>query len=345
MEQGGFTMTTRQTWMAAAAVLSAGLAGCADGAGDPGNSHVPGLSADGGVPSQESELFGNLDGDDPCVGGRGGFFADLMCRMDLELELPYGSDVLTLGVLFEVPDDGADRFEELTHPLCAPERRLAVLRSHWMHDTPLPGIDAHETWIDLRASQFGVEGWRNQGMFIPEDVRWFYEPTAGLGGWKKQYVSETRWDETDDGWQVTSWMNGEVFARLEFRRGELPPDVPSYLKVHLDQPLDLEDHPEPHYVLQPADFDPTLYDTVDPVVYDSRWTPQGPVDERVEVGTVRLTWARPAGTDFDLRWMDLLPPSGTELPGYLVHKVPDPDTTDQLFTHRSTGYGECAPWR
>jgi hypothetical protein len=324
--------------VAVAAVVGGGCAEAPDGAGRGE------ASPDGGAQSGEQELL-RLDSADRCVGGRGGFMADLMCAAGIDMTLPYGSDLFTIGIVFDVSEDGGGRFDELIRPLCAPSRRMAAFRIHRMEDTPLPGFVAHESWIDLKASQFGVEGWRTQGMFIPEEVRWFYEPTAGLGGWKKQYVSETRWEQTADGWSATNLVNGQLFTRLEFRRGEIPSDLPSHLRAYLEQPLDLEDHPEPDYILQPADFDPSLYDRIDPVVYDSRWTPLGPVDEHVEVGTVRITWERPSGTDFDLRWMDVLPPSGTELPGYFVHKVPGPDTTEQQFTHRSVGYGECAPWR
>jgi hypothetical protein len=336
-------MIRSETRVAVAVAMAWGLSACADGVVEaPLES-----TADAAVSSQEEELlrFGSTGSGAACQGGRGGFFADLMCNVGLDMNVPFGGAVETIGVVFEVPGDRVGRHDELARPLCPPGRRLAALRTHRMHDTPLEGTTAHETWIDLRSSQYGVEGWRNQGMFIPEEVRWFYEPTADLGGWKKQYVSETQFEQTSSGWTATNYVDGQLFTRLEFRRSAVGADVPAHLRAYLDQPLDMVGHPEPHYILKPADFDPALYDSVDPVVYDSRWTPLGPVEESVEVGTVRITWARPSGTSFDLRWMDLLPPSGTELPGYYFRKSPEPGTTEQRFTHDSRGYGECAPWR
>jgi len=81
------------------------------------------------------------------------------------------------------------------------------------------------------------------------------------------------------------------------------------------------------------------------VVYNSTWTPSGPITKKLERGTVKITWSKPtlpAGMKLDLRFLDLLPPSGTTLPGWYVEKSPSETADEQNLAHLSRGYGECS---
>ncbi|MFW5876700.1 MAG: hypothetical protein ACOCXM_08180 [Myxococcota bacterium] len=283
----------------------------------------------------------DLDGDgDAC--DRCNDLDDFACGFDLELTLPYGGENHIMGVAFEAPEGSQPLYDDLAAPLCAAGDRLVALRAYSFTDTPLEGMSAKESWVDIKSSQYGVGGWQNEGIFIPEEFRWFYEPTQPLGGWKKQYITNTVWEETANGWRVEHTIHGEPFYELEFERapydGSLPPELDRYMQ---DPPDFGED--EPQYVLNPGDFEGNEYDREDPIVYDSKWTPNGPMDEELTLGRVTIRWQRPSSSDgVDVRWMDLLPPSGSTFPGWLIRKIPGPETTDQQFTHVAKGYGECS---
>lgn len=60
---------------------------------------------------------------------------------------------------------------------------------------------------------------------------------------------------------------------------------------------------------------------------------------------VKISWSKPnlpAGMKLDLRFMDLLPPSGTTVPGWYVEKVPSEAADEQNLAHPPRGYGECS---
>jgi len=275
---------------------------------------------------------------------------------DVTFTLPNGGLNRAIGVTFEVASDKHALFEQLTRPMCMPRYKLAMLRMYSFDDVPFAPQQAKENWIDLKSDQYGVEGWQNEGIFIPESFRYFYEPTAAVGGWKKQYITDTLWEETSTGMRATNTVGDQVLWQLEFTRGEYDKKQPAYLSYYMDNPVDYVDRPEPTYILSPAELapvvpapgqspDPISYATTEPTVFDSTWTPSGPLVKTLERGTVRLTWSKPtlpADMKLDLRWMDLLPPSGSTFPGWYLTKDPTPAAKQQKLEHLSRGPGECS---
>lgn len=321
---------------------------------DPGSCEAPNhrldrdddghIDACDGCPSRANADQVDSDGDglqDACDGCAGD---DPACGADVDTTLPMGSDSKIIGVAYDVPEHLYAHFDMLSLPLCAPRNRSVLLRVYSFQDTPFAPLNAKESWVDLRADHYGTVGWQNEDILIPEAVRFFYEPTAALGGWKKQYVTDTVFEQTDNGWSASHLIDGEEFYRLDFTAGGYEGGLPPHLDQVMQHPPDFGSLPEPQYILSPADFNGNEYETVEPVVYDSAWIPDGPMDESFELGMVKVTWKRPnlpEGLTIDLRWMDLLPKSGSVFPGYFVHRAPAEGTTEQQLRHLTRGIGEC----
>jgi len=271
---------------------------------------------------------------------------DEMCGADVTLDLPGGSaETMVLGVIYEVPARKRRLYEDLVRPLCLPEHLLGALRLYRTEGSPIG--DVTESWFDLKSDQYGDEGFQNEGIFIAEKDRWFYEPTASIGGWKKQYVTEIKWTKTKQGWTAVHEIAGQPLLSLSFRRASYDGKLPAYLDAYMNDPPESSKQPEPEYILSPADFEGTEYGSIDPVVYDSTWVPSGPVAKETELGLVTITWKKPKRSvaGLDLRWMELLPETGAELPGYLVWKTPSATADTQSLMHKARGYGECSAIR
>jgi len=275
---------------------------------------------------------------------------------DVTMTLPNGGLNRIIGVTFEVAPDKHALFEQLSRPMCMPKRKLAMLRMYSFNDVPFAPQQAKENWIDLKSDQHGVEGWQNEGIFIPQLYRYFYEPTAFIGGWKKQFITDTVWEETSTGLRATNKVGDQVFWQLEFTRGAYDTNQPAYLRYYMDNPVDYVDRPEPSYILSPAELapvfplpgqsaDPISYATTEPTVYDSIWKPSGPIIKTLERGTVKITWNKPtvpADMKLDLRWLDLLPPSGSTFPGWYIQKERTEASKEVNLDHLSRGPGECS---
>ncbi|MEZ5567053.1 MAG: thrombospondin type 3 repeat-containing protein [Halioglobus sp.] len=328
------------------AVLELGDPGTCDAPLHRGDSDADGIiDACDGCPRRANPAQTDTDGDgiqDACDG------CDALtqdCGIDRNDVIGLGNDTKIIGVAFDVAPDAHGLFDELSLPLCAPARRTALLRTYRFANAPAQGLTAYETWIDLRADHYGTLGWQNEGIFVPENVRYFYEPTAFYGGWKKQFHTRTRLEQTESGWRATSSVDDQLLLELVFVREDYNGGLPTHLDSVMRNPPDTVQTTEPQYILDPADFNGDEYLTTSPLIYDSLWVPVGSGTESVELGRVTINWARPSirpEMKLNLRWMDLLPPSGSSFPGYYLHKVPGPETNRQNFIHVSKGYGECA---